>query len=204
MARPPAAPQGPDSAGSADSADAGEPLNKPRSAGELFLAFAWISMQSFGGALAFIERTVVQRKRWLSSTEFVGLFALSQVLPGPTGISFCVLLGDRFHGVRGAVAALAGFLLLPAALVIGIATLFQQLQHVAQVQGALHGMGAASVGLIVYTGARMARTLRGRRVAIAVSVLAFGAVGLLRLPVSTVMLTLGVVSVWLAWRIYPK
>ena len=164
------------------------------------MAFAVISMQSFGGALAFIERMVVRKKRWLSPDEFVGLFALSQVLPGPTGISFCVLLGDRFFGVRGAAAALAGFLLLPAVLIIGIATLFQQFQHVPQVQGALHGMGAASVGLIIITAARMSRTLRSRHVAIGVALLSFGAVGLMRWPVSAVMLTLGAASVAWAWH----
>lgn len=177
--------------------EAGPP---PESARELFLAFAWISLQSFGGALTFIERTVVRDKRWLSAKEFLGLFAVSQVLPGPTGVSFCVLLGDRFLGVRGAAAALGGFLLLPSVIIVSVATLFQQFQHVPQVQGALHGMGAASVGLIVTTAFRMARTLRGQRIGIAVAVLSFSAVGLARVPVSTVMLTLGVLSVWLAWR----
>ena len=176
----------------------------PESPREIFVAFTIIAMQSFGGALAFIERMIVRKKRWLTMDEFVGMHALSQVLPGPTGLSFCVLLGDRFFGVRGAVAALSGFMLLPTVLILGIATLFLHFQHLPQVQGALHGMGAASVGLIVITAARMARTLRGRRVAIGVAVLGFCAVGLLRLPVSTVMLTLGTVSVWLAWRIYPK
>ena len=176
----------------------------PRSAGELFLVFAWISMQSFGGALTFIEKTVVRDKRWLSPKEFLGLYAISQVLPGPTGISFCVLLGDRFLGIRGAVATVSGFLLLPSGLIIGIAALFQQFQHVPQVQGALHGMGAASVGLIVTTAARMSRTLRGQRTGIAVAVLSFAAVGLGRLPVSTVVLTLGALSVWLAWRAHHQ
>lgn len=174
-------------------------LPRPRSPADLFLAYAWISMQSFGGALAYVERTIVQRKRWLSAKEFVGLYALSQVLPGPTGIGFCVMLGDRFFGLRGALAALAGFLLLPCALVIGVVTLFMQHQHVPQLQGALHGMGAASVGLIVVTATRMARTLRGQRVGIAVALASFGAVGLARLPVATVMLTLGVASVAYAW-----
>lgn len=156
-------------------------------------------MQSFGGALSYIERTVVRDKRWLSAKEFLGLYAVSQVLPGPTGISFCVLLGDRFFGVRGAVATLAGFLLLPSVVVIGVASLFQQFQHVPQVQGALHGMGAAAVGLIVSTAFRMARTLRGNRVGIAVAVASFAAVGLARWPVSTTMLTIGLVSVAWAW-----
>ena len=73
-----------------------------------------------------------------------------------------------------------------------------------QVQGALHGMGAASVGLIVTTAARMSRTLRGQRTGIAVAVLSFAAVGLGRLPVSTVVLTLGVLSVWLAWTTHHQ
>jgi hypothetical protein len=46
----------------------------------------------------------------------------------------------------------------------------------------------------------MAGTLRGQRVAIGVAALSFCAVGLARLPVSTVMLTLGLVSVAWAWR----
>ncbi|MFZ2648737.1 MAG: chromate transporter [Burkholderiaceae bacterium] len=174
-------------------------LPAPKSATELFLAFAWISLQSFGGALAFIERAVVRDKRWLSPEEFLGMYAVSQVLPGPTGVAFCVQLGERFFGPRGALACVAGFLLIPCVTVIGLAALFQQFQHVPQVQGALHGMGAASVGLIVTTSARMARTLRGQRVAILVALLSFGAVGLGRLPVSTVMLSLGVVSVGFAW-----
>lgn len=172
----------------------------PRSPGDLFVAFALLSLQSFGGALSFIERTVVRERRWLDAKEFVGLYAIAQVLPGPTGVSFCVLLGDRFFGFRGAVATLAGYLLLPCVVVIAIASVFQHWQHVPQVQGALHGMGAAAVALIVTTATRMARTLRGNRAGILVAALSFAAVGLARLPVSTVVLTIGVLSVAWAWR----
>jgi chromate transporter len=172
----------------------------PRSATELFVTYAVISMQSFGGALAVVERTIVRKKRWLDAKEFLGVYAISQVLPGPTGISLCVLIGDRFFGLRGAAASLAGFLVLPAVVVIAIASLFQQFQHVPWVQGALHGMGAASVGMIVHTALRMSSTLRGQRVGIAIALLAFAAVGLGQWPVSSVVLTLGVASVVLAWR----
>jgi chromate transporter len=176
------------------------PRPAPRAPLDLFLAFSEISLQSFGGALAQIERTLVQRRRWLSSAEFVGLFGISQVLPGPTGIAFCVLLGDRHFGLRGAAAALAGFLVLPAALVMGLTALFQAYSEHLTVQGALNGMGAASIGLIVHTASRMARTLRGRWAGVAVAALTFGAVGLLRWPVGGVLLTLGALSVLWHWR----
>ena len=174
-------------------------LQKPHSATELFITFTRISLQSFGGALAHIERTVVQKKRWLDAHEFLGLYAISQVLPGPTGIGFCVLLGDRFFGLRGAAAALAGFILVPAVGVLALAALFQHFHQVPWVQGALHGMGAASVGLVIHTAARMSRGLRGRPVGIAVAALTFAAVGLARLPVSVVMLSIGIASVAGAW-----
>ena len=183
-------------------ADDGAQLLVPRSPLEIFFAFAWISLRAFGGALAFIERTLVHEKRWLGSKEFLGLYAISQVLPGPTGVSFCVLLGERFFGWRGALAALAGFVLLPSVTVIAVAALFMHWQHVPSVQGALHGMGAASAGLIIFTAARLARTLRGQRVGVVVAVLAFCAVGLLHWPLATVVLTLGTASV--AWAAHAS
>ena len=176
----------------------------PGSPAELFFAFSALSLQAFGGALAFIERTVVQKKRWLNAKEFVGLYAISQVLPGPSGVSFCVLLGDRFFGLRGAAAAMAGFLLPPSVIVLSLASLFQHFQHLVWVQGALHGMGAAAVGFILHTAARMARTLHGERVAIGVALLSFCAVALLRVPVGVVVLTLGVVSVGWAWHLIGR
>ena len=175
-------------------------IQTPSSPTELFLTFSALSLQAFGGALAFMERAVVQKKRWMTAKEFVGLYGISQVLPGPSGISFCVLMGDRFFGARGAAAALAGFLLPPAVVVLSLALLFQQFQHLPWVQGALHGMGAASVGLIIHTAARLARTLRGQRAGIGVATLTFCAVGLARVPVSLVVSTLGIASVAWAWH----
>jgi chromate transporter len=179
-------------------------LCKPASAWELFTTFTVITLQAFGGALAHIERAVVQKKRWLTAEEFLGLFAISQALPGPTGISFCVLLGDRYFGLRGAAAALAGFILVPAVGVLMLAALFQNFHHLPWVQGALHGMGAASVGLISVTAVRMSRSLRRERLAMLIAALTFAAVALLHWPVSTVMLSLGVVSVAWAWHVLGR
>lgn len=173
----------------------------PRSCWELFCAFTQIAVQSFGGALAMMERVIVQQRRWMTPQDFLGVYAISQVMPGPTGISFCVLLGDRHFGLRGAAAALAGFVGVPAAIVLVVVALFSHFQHLPWVQGALHGMGAASVGLIVHTALRMARTLQGQRIAILIALGAFGAVAFAHWPVSTVVLSFGVGSVLWAWRV---
>jgi len=49
----------------------------PRSATEMFLAFTRIAMQSFGGALAMLEREIVQRRRWMTPQDFLGVYAIS-------------------------------------------------------------------------------------------------------------------------------
>ena len=173
---------------------------RPSSPRELFLTYCGISLLAFGGALALTERTLVRDKRWFTPKDFLGLYAISQVLPGPTGVSFCVLVGDRFFGLRGASAALAGLMVLPSIIVLLLAALFQYFQHVPAVQGALNGMGAAAVGSIVHTAARMSRTLRGERMGMAVAVASFGAVALAGLSVRTVLLSLGLLSVAWAWH----
>jgi chromate transporter len=172
---------------------------QPGSVGELCLTYCSISMQAFGGSLSFTERALVHNKRWLTPQDFLGLYAISQVLPGPTGVSMCVLVGDRFFGLRGASAALAGFLLPPAVVVLALAALFQQFAHVPAVQNALHGMGAAAVALIIHTAARMSRALHAQPLAIVVALATFGGAAIAGLPVRTLMLTLGIASVLLAW-----
>ncbi len=177
-----------------------EETQRPASPRELFFTYCAISLQAFGGSLALTERTLVHKKRWFTPKDFLGLYAISQVLPGPTGVSFCVLVGDRFFGLRGASAALAGFVLPPAVIVLGLASLYERFQHLPAVEGALNGMGAAAVGLVVHTALRMTRVLRGQRVGAAVALLTFGAVAMGGYSVRTVMLSLGVASVAWAWH----
>lgn len=172
----------------------------PRSATELFLTFSGISLQAFGGALALMERTIVRKKGWLTPQEFLGLFGVGQVLPGPTGIAFCVLLGDRYFGFRGAAAALGGFLGPPAVVVLALAALLQNFQQLPAVQGALYGMGAAATALVMHSAWRLMAALRGWRLGLGVAAASFCAVAFLRLPVGWVMATLGVASVAWAWR----
>ena len=86
---------------------------QPRSPRELFVTFNRLALQGFGGVLAVAQRELVERERWLSQAEFVEMLAISQVLPGPNVVNLALMLGDRYFGLRGALAALAGMLLVP-------------------------------------------------------------------------------------------
>ncbi len=81
---------------------------QPASTGDLFFTFNRLALQGFGGVLAVAQRELVERKGWLTRQEFVEMLALSQVLPGPNIVNLALMFGDRFFGLRGALAAVGG------------------------------------------------------------------------------------------------
>ena len=195
----PIGPQGPDAAP--------EPaLARPGSPGELLGAFHALALQGFGGVLPVAQRELVERRRWLSASEFLALLSLCQVLPGPNIINMGLMIGQRFFGWRGALAAVTGLLAVPLLLVLALAVLFAQAASVPAVAGALRGMGIVAAGLVLAMGMKLAVPLRtsplGRPVVVGVALLAFLGLGVWRWPMAGVVLGLGGASVaWAFWRL---
>lgn len=131
----------------------------PRSAGELFWVFSAIALQGFGGVLPIAQRELVDKRRWLSREDFVELLSVGQVLPGPNVVNMALMLGDRYFGWRGAVAAVAGMLLLPLLIVLLLAALYSHWAHVPTVAGGLRGMGVVAAGLVAAMAFKLAPAL---------------------------------------------
>ncbi|THF66521.1 chromate transporter [Pseudothauera nasutitermitis] len=176
----------------------------PRSPLDLFLTFTALALQGFGGVLAIAQRELVERKRWLSREEFIEVYALSQLLPGPNIVTMALLLGDRFFGWRGAAAALAGMLGAPLAIVLVLAAGYVRFAELPAVADALRGMGAVAAGLIAGTAIKLIGGLRGNPLGVAgcaALVLAtLVAVAILRVPLPWAVGGLGGLGWWLAWR----
>ena len=185
---------------------AGPALRKPASCAELFRVFTRLALQGFGGVLPLAHHALVERERWLSPQQFVELLTVGQVLPGPNIINISIILGDRFFGWRGAVAATAGLLALPLLVVLALAMVYQRFADLPAVAGALRGMGAAAAGLIIATAVKLSRTLEtnpvGRPAGYTLAATTLVLVGFLRWPMVWVVLGLGSVGMALAaWRI---
>jgi chromate transporter len=167
----------------------------PTSKTDLFVSFTLLALQGFGGVLAVVQRELVEKKHWLTLDEFVEDWAVAQILPGPNVVNLSLMIGDRYFGMRGALAALAGMLTFPLLIVIALAALFAGIADMPQVQGALRGMGAVAAGLITATGLKLIAALKGNPmgtlVCWAFAALTFAAIGLLRLPLAWVLLVVG-------------
>jgi len=173
---------------------------RPASPWALFVAFSLLALQGFGGVIAIAQRVVVEQRRWLTKTEFLELLAAGQVLPGPNVVNLSLMIGDRFFGWRGALAAMGGMILPPMAVVLAATVLYGRLApDLPALAGALRGMGAVSAGMILATGLKLmgglAKQPLGRRVGMVYAGMTVLAVGALRWPMAAVVLGLGSVAV---------
>jgi chromate transporter len=157
----------------------------------LALGFARVGLSGFGGVLPFARRMLVERERWLDDAEFTALLAAGQMLPGPNIINLSVMVGRRFDGARGALAAACGLVVPPVLLFLLVAALYDRVADLEAVRRVSLGIGAAAGGLIFGTGVSLARAMPRRLSVWVIVVAAFVAVALLRWPLPWVILALG-------------
>lgn len=134
---------------------------KPRDPTDLFVAFTWLALQGFGGVLAVVQRELVDKRRWLTEEEFLEDWAVAQVMPGPNVVNLSMMVGGRYFGLRGALAALAGMVFFPMVLVLLLAVLYAHWSDNIAVAGALRGMSAVAAGMVGGAACKLAVALRG-------------------------------------------
>jgi chromate transporter len=166
------------------------PPNQPGLA-ELFIAFAKMSLAGFGGVLVWARRGIVDQHRWMTAEEFNETFALCHFLPGPNIVNLSMVFGSRFRGIAGGIAAFAGLLLPPMALMIVMGALYARYGEIDVLRRILAGISCAAVGLAIAVVFRMMMPLIGKRdvIGMVLMVAVFIAIGVLRLPLAAVLLT---------------
>lgn len=167
---------------------------------QLFAGFFKTGLSGFGGVMPHARRMLVEDRRWLTDAQFTELLSLGQTLPGPNIMNMSVVIGARFHGWRGSLLAASGLMLAPLIIVLLLANLYGHFQHSARLAHALACVAAAAAGLILATGARLAKTLPRRAWTYAILAAAFLAVFWLRLPLLGILLVLGPLGIACGWR----
>jgi chromate transporter len=120
-----------------------EERKEPISPVRLFLAFLRLGTTAFGGPamIPYIRDMVVKKNPWVSESSFQNGVGLCQSIPGATAMQTAAYSGLRAGGIRGALAAYAGFGL-PAFLLMVVFSLAYTKLH------------AMPVGAAIFTGLR--------------------------------------------------
>jgi chromate transporter len=119
----------------------------------------------FGGGysvLASLRNALVERRRWLSEREFVNAATVAQMLPGGAAANALAYTGLRFAGLRGALAAYAGFVLPGFLLTLALAMAYVRWGAAPDVEAVLGGFNAAVVGVVAALTIQLVRTGVGR------------------------------------------
>ena len=170
----------------------------PPRVGDLFFGFLRIALSGFGGVLPWARRMMVEEKRWMTDAEFVDILAMAQLLPGPNIVNVAIGTGARFHGALGALAAFAGLMVAPVAIVIVLGLLYLRYGELAPLRSAFSGIAAVAAGMVLTTAFRISSLVRGRPAALVIAVLAFVGAGILRWPLGWIVLGLAPISLAVA------
>lgn len=130
---------------------------------DIFLSFFKVGTFTIGGGYAMIplmQRELVERHRWLTAEEFLDYVALSQAMPGVFAVNMATVVGQRLRGLRGAVTAIVGNIVMPIVFILLLALFFRALRDNVYVSRIFLGLRPAVVALIaapVFTLARSAK-----------------------------------------------
>jgi chromate transporter len=156
---------------------------------ELFSGFLSLGLLGFGGIAPWARHIIVERRGWLSESEYAEFIGIGQVLPGSNTVNAAILIGQRFRGAPGAATAVTALLLMPVFVVVLLASLYGRFAAIPEVRDALVACAAAAAGLVIGTAIKMTIKLRLTPTAILFGGAAVVASGLLNIPL---LLTVGV------------
>lgn len=136
----------------------------------------------------------------MTPQDFAEVLALCQFLPGPNVGNMSIVLGRRWFGLRGAVAAFMGLMALPFFWVFGLALLYAEGAANPMVRAVVTGVGVAGGGLFIGTALKLAKPIRGKWWGIALVAACFALVALARVSLFIVL----PVAALLAWLLARK
>jgi chromate transporter len=137
--------------------------------------------------LPWAHRALVEERRWLTAEDFAQVLALCQFLPGPNVGNCAIVLGRRWFGLSGALAAFGGLMALPFVWVLGLAALYADYGGHPLLRAVISGIGIAGAGLFIGTALKLARPIARRPAALAIVAGCFVAVGIARVSLLVVL-----------------
>src|SRR5467141_5058589 len=119
----------------------------------------------FGGPIAlagYMQRDLVEERRWLSKQDYVEGLALAQLAPGPLAAQLAIYLGYVRNGVLGATAVAIAFVLPSFLMVLALSAAYVRYGGLRWMQGMFYGIGAAVIGIIARSAFKLTKITLGK------------------------------------------
>ncbi len=137
----------------------------PCTLSQLLGYFLRLGTLGFGGPIAlagYMQRDLVERRRWISKQDYVEGLALAQLAPGPLAAQLAIYLGWVRSGVLGATLVSFAFVLPSFVMVLALSVLYVRFGGLPWMQGLFYGIGAAVIAIIARSALKLVRMTLGR------------------------------------------
>jgi chromate transporter len=147
----------------------------------------WLKIGCLGfggpaGQIALMHRVLVDEKKWIDEARYLHALNFCMLLPGPEAQKLATYVGWLLHGVRGGLAAGILFVLPGALVMLAVSILYVLGQGVPVVEGALFGIKAAVLVIVVEALLRIGKRALRTGPLYAIAAIAFVGIFFLDLP----------------------
>ena len=118
---------------------------------QLVRYFLRLGTLGFGGPIAlagYMQRDLVEQRRWISKDDYVRGLALAQLAPGPLAAQLAIYLGWVRARVLGATLVAFAFVIPSFVMVLALAAVYIELGGLPWMQAVFYGVGAAVIAII--------------------------------------------------------
>ena len=128
--------------------------------GEFLLYFLRLGTFGFGGPIAlagYMQKDLVEKRRWISKQDYLEGLALAQLMPGPLAAQLAMYLGWVRARVLGATLVAFFFVFPSWLMVLGLSFLYVRYGGLAWMQGAFYGIGSAVIAIIARSAVKLVK-----------------------------------------------
>jgi chromate transporter len=159
----------------------------------------WLKIGCLGfggpaGQIALMHRILVDEKKWVEESRYLHALNFCMLLPGPEAQKLATYVGWLLHGTRGGLAAGILFVLPGALVMLGVSLLYVLGQGIPAVEGALYGVKAAVLVIVVEALLRIGRRGLKTRLLLGVAAGAFVGIFFFELPFPLIVAVAGAIG----------
>ena len=160
----------------------------------------------FGGPVAlvgYMYRDLVEKRRWISESDYKEGLALSQLMPGPLAAQLAIYLGYVHYRLTGATLVGLAFVLPSFFMVVAIGAVYVAYGGIGWMQSVFYGVGAAVIGIIAMSAYKLTTKNIGKdKLLWAIFLVSAAVTVITKSEIVWVFLGAGVLVWW--WRVRPK
>ena len=165
---------------------------------ELFIVFFKLGAFTIGGGIAMLpllQNTLINEKKWFTGEEFMDIVAVCQSLPGVVAINMATYVGYKKKGLAGSLVSTFGVVIPSFTMILIIARFISSLGDNGVLMGAMAGLRAAALGMVVVAMIQLMPAAIKNKWALLAAVTAFVLIAILKVNTAYVILLFAMLGI---------